>query len=100
MNEKKVIHPAFDDENLRNLLMENHEREKKIKKLLDAEILKNDQLKMELEIERKKNQVIINGELLSFDLKHKLTQSISIQMLNQTIQKLRRMKAHQKLIKI
>lgn len=54
-DESSVTH---DDNLMRKLLFESLEREKELKKLLDEEILKNDQLKLKLEIEMKMTKIV------------------------------------------
>jgi hypothetical protein len=49
-----------DHDLMKNLLRESLEREKMLRRRLDKEILKNDQLRMELEIEKKK-KIIVKG---------------------------------------
>lgn len=54
-DESSVTH---DDNLMRKLLFESLERENELKKLLDEEILKNDQLKLKLEIEMKMTKIV------------------------------------------
>lgn len=42
---------------MKNMMGESLKREKEMRRLLDKEIMKNDQLRLELEIERKKTVV-------------------------------------------
>ena len=53
--ESSVTH---DDNLMRKLLFESLEREKELKKLLDEQILRNDQLKLKLEVEMKMTKVV------------------------------------------
>lgn len=43
-----------DDNNWRTLLFESVNREKELKRLLDEQLIKNDQLQLQLEMERRK----------------------------------------------
>jgi hypothetical protein len=58
MNDEIKIKSVNDDDYMRKLLLESLEREKQIKRLYDEEVIKNDQLKLELEIEKKKENFI------------------------------------------
>lgn len=64
--EEKMNHDD-NDILMRSLLLDSVKREKNLQRLLDNEILKNDQLRMELELERKKKKdVILKGFKLNF----------------------------------
>lgn len=61
-----VMSQCSSDHNLmKNLLRESLEREKELRRMLDAEMMKNDQLRMELEIE-KKNKIVVKGKCRRF----------------------------------
>jgi hypothetical protein len=53
-NDKKVNESSMNQETVKVLLYESLNREKDLKRLLDEQLLVNDQLKLQLEMERKK----------------------------------------------
>ena len=67
--ESSVTH---DDNLMRKLLFESLEREKELKKLLDEQILRNDQLKLKLEVEMKMTKVVEGKKFFKFKIKIKI----------------------------
>lgn len=66
---ESVMSQCSDHNLIKNLLRESLEREKNLRRLLDAEMMKNDQLRMELEI-AKKSKIVVKGKFNIFWLFH------------------------------